>query len=150
LRVDEEIIVEGGFTENAGHFAMNVLLDKPYPPTAVIASNDLCAFGAMRALQSRGLEPGKDCSIIGFDNIRLAAHWHPALTTIAQPIRQVGFQVARMMLDIIDKKEIINQNIIAPELIVRQSTGSAQKDQPHLIPLSDNDSEQFPPLFRES
>jgi DNA-binding LacI/PurR family transcriptional regulator len=137
LRIDEEIIIEGGFTENAGMAAMNVLLDRPNPPTAVITCNDLCAFGAMHTLQSRGLEAGDDCSIVGFDNIRLSAHWQPALTTIDQPIRQVGFQVAGKMLSLIAKKEFIHQSIIAPELIVRQSTGRPRKDLGSSVSLSD-------------
>ena len=102
---------------------MHLLLDLPHPPTAVIAANDLCAFGAMRALQLRDLIPGKDISIIGFDDIRLASQWHPSLTTVAQPFRQLGFIATQTLIDIIAGKEVEQRVILEPQIVVRGSTG---------------------------
>lgn len=123
LEIHDDLIVRSDFTEKSGELSMNLLLDLPHPPTAVITANDLCAFGAMRALSMRGLVPGKDVSIIGFDDIRQASHWHPSLTTIAQPLRQLGFLATQILIDLIGGKQVEKQIVLKPELIVRQSTG---------------------------
>ncbi len=123
LAVDEELVVEGGFTEKSGQVAMHLLLDSARPPTAVIAANDPCAFGAMRALQMRGLIPGKDVSIVGFDDIRMASQWHPSLTTVSQPFRRLGFIATQTLIDIIAGKETEQDVILEPELVTRASTG---------------------------
>lgn len=125
LTIRENLVVKGDFTEKSGQLAMHLLLDLPKPPTAVITSNDLCAFGAMRALSMRGLVPGKDVSIVGFDDIRQAAHWHPSLTTISQPLRRLGFIATQMLIDIIKGNDLETQIVLKPQLIVRQSTGPA-------------------------
>lgn len=124
LPIREDLVVTGDFSEKSGQLAMHLLLDLPQPPTAVIAANDLCAFGAMRALSMRGLVPGKEVSIVGFDDIRQAAHWHPSLTTISQPLRRLGFIATQMLIDIIKgKSDVETQVVLKPQLIVRQSTG---------------------------
>lgn len=127
LTIYDELVVKGDFTEKSGQLAMHFLLDLPIPPTAVITTNDLCAFGAMRALSMRGLTPGEDISIVGFDNIRQAAHWHPSLTTISQPLRQLGFKATQMLIDIINGIQIERHVVLKPQLIIRQSTGPAPK-----------------------
>ena len=126
LIIRDELVVKGDFTERSGQLAMHLLLDLPHPPTAVIASNDLCAFGAMRALSMRGLIPGKDVSVIGFDDIRQASHWHPSLTTVAQPLRRLGFIATQMLINIIEGKQVEEQIVLKPQLIIRQSTGPAE------------------------
>ncbi len=123
LPILDEYIEQGGFSERSGQVAMHILLDLPQPPTAVLTANDLCAFGAMRALQSRGFKAGKDVSIIGFDNIGSSAHWQPPLTTIAQPLREIGLQCANLVVAMATGKEILPQKTIAPYLVERQSTG---------------------------
>ena len=126
LPIEDELVVEGNFNERSGQVAMHLLLDLSHPPTAVITSNDLCAFGAMRALQVRGLVPGNDISIVGFDNIRLASQWHPALTTIAQPFRRLGFIATQHLIETISGKEVDKHVILEPTLIVRSSTGAVK------------------------
>lgn len=123
IEITEDYLVQCGFNESSGQFAMNKLLDLPHPPTAVIAPNDLAAFGAMRALQLHGLVAGKDISIVGFDDIKMAAHWYPSLTTISQPFRRIGFEVVKSLIGLITGTQQNYQSIIQPQLIVRQSTG---------------------------
>jgi len=123
LPIVEEYIEPGGFSERSGQAAMHILLDLPQPPTAVLTANDLCAFGAMRALTTRGYKPGKDISVIGFDNIGYSAHWQPPLTTIAQPLREIGCQCANLVVGIATGKEKLPQNLIAPRFVERESTG---------------------------
>jgi len=127
LPVEDELVVEGGFTEESGQIAMHLLLDLPHPPTAAIAANDLCAFGAMRALQMRGLVAGQDFSIVGFDDIRLASHWYPSLTTVSQPFRRIGSIAAQMLIDTITGKEVQHHIVLEPKLVVRRSTGPVKQ-----------------------
>lgn len=124
LEVDAELIVEGDFTEAAGIHAMQRLLSSEQQPSAVLTPNDVSAFGAMKAMQLHGLQPGKDISIIGFDNIPLADYWHPALTTIAQPTRNIGYMVSNALIDILSGHEGLPQMLIEPELIIRASTAA--------------------------
>jgi LacI family transcriptional regulator len=123
LAIRQDYVIEGGFTERAGQIATHLLLDLPEPPSAIITANDICAFGAMRALQARGLQAGKDISVIGFDDISLANHWHPTLTTIAQPFREIGFALMQSLFSVISGANPLPQILLEPSLVIRQSTG---------------------------
>lgn len=123
LPILKDYVIEGGFNERAGQISTHLLLDLPEPPTAILTANDICAFGAMRALQSRGLRIGKDVSVIGFDDINLADHWHPSLTTISQPFRKIGFSLMQSLFSVISGENTLPQIMVVPELVIRQSTG---------------------------
>jgi len=125
LDLVEDYLIPGSFNERSGQVAMHLLLDLPRPPTALICPNDLAAFGALHALQVRGLRAGQDISVIGFDDIQQAAHWQPSLTTIAQPFRQIGFETVRLLLSLVcsNGTTAIPHLFIEPRLVVRQSTG---------------------------
>ncbi|HEX2979596.1 MAG TPA: substrate-binding domain-containing protein, partial [Anaerolineaceae bacterium] len=125
LELNDDYLIPCGFSERSGQVAMHVLLDLPKPPSAVITPNDLAAFGAMRAMQMRGATAGKDISVIGFDDIKLAAHWNPSLTTVAQPFRQIGFETVKALLALINGASVPPQVLIEPRLVVRQSSGPA-------------------------
>lgn len=127
LPIENELVIQGGFSEQAGQVAMHLLLDLPQPPTAVITTNDLCAFGAIRALQSRGMLAGQEISIVGFDDIRLSAHWYPSVTTISQPVRRIGFITVQMLFDIIAGEQVDRHIVLEPKLVVRQSTGRVKR-----------------------
>ncbi len=126
LPLNPEYVLSGGFHERAGQISTHLLMDLPRPPTAILTANDICAFGAMTALQVRGFQAGRDVSVIGFDDISLASHWHPSLTTIAQPFRRIGFEVMQSLFSILsNNKGALTRSVIEPHLIVRQSTGPA-------------------------
>jgi LacI family transcriptional regulator len=117
-------IYEGDLTQKGGYREASRLLELSDPPTAIIACNDLMAFGAMRAVQERGLIVGKDVSVTGFDDIPLAEHMHPPLTTVSQPIYDIGGTVCEMLIGLVKGEAPEQQQIILkPSLIVRQSTG---------------------------
>lgn len=122
----DELVEPGGFTERAGRVAMRRLLDLPQLPSAVLTANDLCAFGALRALQEHGLRPRRDVSIVGFDDIRLASHWQPSLTTITQPFREIGVQCVENLLHMVLEKSAPPQVLIEPRLVERQTSGPAR------------------------
>lgn len=123
LPIQKDYVIEGGFNERAGQIFTHLLLDLPEPPTAILTANDICAFGAMRALQNRGLKVGKDVSVIGFDDINLANHSYPTLTTISQPFRKIGISLMQSLFSVISGEKILPQTMVKPELIIRQSTG---------------------------
>lgn len=123
-----ELIVEGDFQHRSAYEAAKQLLDKVNPgPTAIFASNDLSAFGAMDAIRERGLRIPEDISIIGFDDIPQASLVYPKLTTVRQPLEQMGRVAVKMLLEHIENPSRPPQRItLATELILRDSSGPLQ------------------------
>ncbi len=114
----------GDLTQRSGYEQAMALLNLSNPPTAIVAFNDLMALGAMSAAQDLGLEVGSEVSITGFDNIPMADHSHPPLTTIDQPIYRIGSMVCEMLVNLIQGAPLEEEYILLrPELIVRQSSG---------------------------
>jgi LacI family transcriptional regulator len=82
------------------------------------------AFGAMSAAQQRGLVVGVDIAVVGFDDVTMAEHSHPPLTTVHQPVYKIGWMVTEMLIKIINGELLDDEHIILePSLIVRQSCG---------------------------
>jgi LacI family transcriptional regulator len=97
-------------------------------PTAVLCHNDLCALGAMLGLADRGLSPGRDVAVIGFDNIPEASMHRPALTTVAIGAREIGEESARLLLRRIKSPDGPSERIILPpKLIIRSSCGGGAR-----------------------
>lgn len=127
LSLPPDYAVVGDLTQRGGFAAMNELLDLSPPPTAVVASNDLMALGATSAAQKRGLVVGRDVSITGFDDIPLAEHAHPSLTTVRQPIYDIGRQVCSMLIRLIQGEALIERHVLLqPRLIIRESAGPVE------------------------
>lgn len=125
LAVDRSLIVEGDLTQRSGRQLAGQLLDAAQRPQAIVACNDLMALGAMSAAQERGLVVGRDISITGFDDIPPAEYSHPALTTVHQPVYDIGTSVCRMLINVIKGEAFAaRQIILQPSLIVRQSSGA--------------------------
>lgn len=123
LQIRDEYLIEGDFSEKSGYESTKTFMNLNTPPTAVLTSNDVCAFGVMRCLKEMNLIPGKDLSVIGFDNVSLSQHWQPQLTTIAQPFRKIGFLLMESLLDMIHGREQFPHKLVQPDLIIRESTG---------------------------
>jgi LacI family transcriptional regulator len=120
---DPHLIYEGTFFQPDGYAGAGALLDIDNPPTAIFASNDVMAMGAMDAVRSRGLRVPEDVSIVGFDDIPQAASVRPALTTVRQPLEQMGRVATQMLLDLLKNPDKEITRIELPtELIVRGST----------------------------
>ena len=125
LELPESSIVLGDLTQKSGYQAAMRLLDGPQPPTAIAACNDLMALGALSAIQERGLVVGRDVAVTGFDDIPMAEHSHPPLTTVHQPIYQIGKMVCEMLIRLLQGQEPASRQVIlAPKLMVRQSCGA--------------------------
>ncbi|HLA45158.1 MAG TPA: substrate-binding domain-containing protein, partial [Aggregatilineales bacterium] len=102
------------------------LLQLEDPPTAIIASNDLMAFGAMDAARAAGLTIGRDLSIVGFDDIYMASQTYPPLTTIRQPLSEMGEVALDTLIMLLEGRTVLTRRRELPtELIVRETTGRA-------------------------
>src|SRR4029077_15709712 len=102
------------------------LLARKRPFTALFAYNDISAIGSIRAFQDAGLRVPEDISVVGFDDIRIAVHNNPSLTTVRQPLQKMGEIAARTLLKRIEDHESEIADIqIEPELVVRNSTAVA-------------------------
>ena len=99
LAVDEDLVETGDFTGEGGAAAMARLLARPGPPVdAVFAASDLMAAGALRALRAAGRRVPEDVAVVGFEDSAVARYAQPPLTTVRQPIEEMGRQATRMLL----------------------------------------------------
>lgn len=122
IPLQDEWIVQGDFWERGGYLATQTLLDLPTPPTAIFASNDLLAFGAMDAVRQHGLSIPDDISLVGFDDIPQASLVYPTLTTVRQPLDKMGRLAVKMLLEHISSPEYSPYTAtLATELIIRDS-----------------------------
>ena len=110
-----------------GYKPMQALLEKTRDFTAIFCFNDIAAVGAIRALRDSGLSVPGDISVVGFDDILSAAYYTPSLTTVRQPLMEMGKRGAQVLLERIANREapLPPEIIMAPELVIRESTGPA-------------------------
>ncbi|MFB5084965.1 LacI family DNA-binding transcriptional regulator [Symbiobacterium thermophilum] len=121
---DPACVTWGDFTFESGFRVGQVLLGLSPRPTAVFAGNDLIALGVIRAAEEAGLSVPDDLSVVGFDNIQMAALVRPGLTTVRQPAREMGRLAMTMLLERI-RGEFSGpgrRHVYPPELIVRGTT----------------------------
>jgi len=124
LPVDDSLIVPGDGGVIGGIKAVSRLLDLPERPTAIFCFNDMTAIGVMNALQKRGYQVPRDFSVVGFDDLDIAAYYHPSLTTVRQPIYQLGRRATEILFDLIQGNKNIRPEVLKPELVVRDSTAA--------------------------
>ena len=110
-----------------GYRPMQALLEKTREFTAIFCFNDIAAIGAIRALKDAGLAVPGDVSVVGFDDIQSAAYSTPSLTTVRQPLMEMGKRGAQVLLERIANrsKEYPSEIVMAPDLVIRESTGAA-------------------------
>lgn len=122
IAVRDEWIVQGDFEPESGHKAMQQILSQKQRPTAVFCGGDIMAMGAICAADEMGLRVPQDISVIGYDNVRNARYFTPALTTVHQPKEQLGVTALDMLLERILSKREQQQTIeVQPTLIERRS-----------------------------
>ena len=123
LEVDESLVIDSAPTREGGLEAVLKVLENPNPPTAIFCFSDLIAFGVMQGLMMKGINPGKDMDIVGFDNVPVAEIYYPPLTTISSFPRRIGKEAANLLYQQMEKIEREQQRIILnPELIIRESS----------------------------
>lgn len=120
---DETLVRWGNFDHESGFREASELLDLPDPPTAIFAGSDQQAFGVVQAARVRGLRVPEDLSVVGFDDLPMSRWAAPPLTTVRQPLFEMGRLAAETLLSINDGRPPRSHRIeLATELIVREST----------------------------
>jgi len=121
LPIDDDLVVEAEFDASSGHRAMATLLARA-PVTAVFVASDVVALGAFAALHDAGLRCPDDVSVVGFDDIPLAAFFDPPLTTVRIPAHDLGLAAGSALLDRIAGRPVPSRTLLPTELVVRSST----------------------------
>lgn len=114
IELDERLILDEGFTFNAGKRAARRLLALDQLPDAVFATSDSTAIGVISALAANGVRVCEDISVMGFDNNQIAEYYLPALTTISQPQFDIGHKAFELLLDKIKDLSCEDQHILLP------------------------------------
>jgi LacI family transcriptional regulator len=123
VKPDPRLLAVGSFNEEGGYEAARSLFTRPPYPTAVFAANDLSAVGVLEAVVESGRQVPDDVSVVGFDDLRLAAYTSPPLTTIHQPAREIGARATSLLFDLTRGKKLGRvRYLLQPELVVRRST----------------------------
>ena len=131
LIISANMIQEGNHRVDGGHAAMQRILSSGARPTAVLASNDMTAIGAMGAIAESGLHVPRDISVIGFDDIQLSAFTMPPLTTVRLPRAEIAEKAFHALLNAWPPKQANpcegEEHHILPHFVLRQSTGPVPK-----------------------
>ena len=120
-----ELVVESDFSIESGEAAAGALLDLPERPTAIFGFNDNVAIGALRAAAARGIRAPDELSVVGFDDSEQSALVTPALTTVRQPLAEMGRMAVSLLLRLLDHQRVEAMSIeLATRLVVRDSTAA--------------------------
>jgi LacI family transcriptional regulator len=120
---DPALEVEADFEIPGGRRAAEVLLDLPEPPTAIFAFNDNHAIGVLQAARARGIVVPDDLSVVGFDDVEHATIVTPALTTVRQPLAEMGRTAVSLLMRLVERQRFETLHVeLATRLVVREST----------------------------
>jgi LacI family transcriptional regulator len=123
VAVDPDLVVQGDFDYASGHDGAVRLLDLPRPPTAVFAASDQMALGVYEAVRKRGLRVPEDISVVGFDDLPQAGWSSPPLTTVRQPLAEMGMLAVRTVLRLLNDEHLESPKVeLATEVVLRDST----------------------------
>ncbi len=123
LPVDPALIVPGGYDPDVARESARALLSSPSRPTAILGANDISAIAVIDAARSLGLSVPEDLSVAGFDNIPESALCDPPLTTVEQPIREMGRRAVEMLIALIRDEDVEERHLtLATRIVVRAST----------------------------
>jgi LacI family transcriptional regulator len=125
VKFDERLLYEGDYHETGGQEALNALLAKKIPFTALACANDEMAAGAMAAAHERGLDLPRELSIVGYDDAPISRYVYPKLTTVHYPIADMGRMAARWVLRNVYEQEQPVQQVFEPVLVERDSVSRA-------------------------
>lgn len=124
INFDEQLTIEGDYLVLGGNRAMKQLFERGIQFSAVICANDEMAVGALDVIRERGLSIPDDISVVGYDNVRWAPFLSPKLTTVNNPIRDMGRMAARWVLkNVYNEDKLTIQTIFEPEIVARESAG---------------------------
>src|SRR5262249_26512466 len=120
IRADPSLVEAGTFTEEGGYLAAGALLRRAPDLTAVFAANDLSAVGVLNAVAEAGRRVPDDVSVVGFDDLRLAAYTSPPLTTVRQPADGIARLATELLIGLTRGEEVRQmRHVLPPSLVVR-------------------------------
>jgi LacI family transcriptional regulator len=123
IGLDPALVRSGDFQHEGGFACGAELLGLPEPPTAIFAGSDQQAFGLYEAARQRSLRIPQDLSVVGFDDLPISRWVSPPLTTVRQPLAEMGRAAAQMLADLIDGLALRSSRVeLSTELIIREST----------------------------
>ncbi|MHB1685105.1 MAG: LacI family DNA-binding transcriptional regulator [Bacilli bacterium] len=123
FEIDKSFIIPGDFTEQSGYEAGLTLVLRQQMPDAVFAGNDEMAIGILRAFSERSIRVPEDIALVGFDDIRLTQYTSPTLTTVHQPMYELGTVASQILFRAFDGEQKIDPVILKTWLVVRGSSG---------------------------
>jgi len=123
IPLNPELVIDGDGTLEGGARVGQELPALTNPATAIFCFNDMVAIGVLHALERAGLEAPRDCSVVGFDDLELAAYTCPPLTTVRQPGHRIGERAMRMLIELIHGRDDVQAEVLPAELVIRETTG---------------------------
>ncbi|WP_407344148.1 LacI family DNA-binding transcriptional regulator [Pengzhenrongella phosphoraccumulans] len=126
IAFDPDLVRVAGYREDTADQPARELLSLAEPPTAIFAANDLSAIRTMDVARELGRVVPDDLSVIGFDNVPESALTTPPLTTISQPIQRMGFEAMRLIIDLIDGREVLEPHRRLPTALVERGSCRAR------------------------
>ena len=126
LRLPDAYLQHGDYSKASGERAARTVLTLPEPPSALFVSGDAMALGALHVAQDLGLRVPEDLSLVGFDDLPLAAASRPALTTVRQPLQRLGEVAVGLLVALAEGREVALPAPFATRLVVRESSGPPQ------------------------
>ncbi len=139
LALDPALITHGDYLGPSGREAVRVLERQARKYDAIVAANDLMAIGVIEGLRAIGRSVPQDVSVVGFDDIEEASFSAPTLTTIRQPLQEVGALAARMTIKRIEGASVDPHTMVTAPLVIRQSCGCSDSDAPDRRSTAPND-----------
>src|SRR5205085_2949739 len=124
------LVEEENWDSESGYHATQRLLERVPTTTAIFAHNDAMAIGALSALHDLGLRVPEDCAVVGCDDIPIAAHTIPPLTTVHLPLYETGETAMRLLLDLIEHKETEQQRVLLPVHLVKRASSASHIGRP--------------------
>jgi LacI family transcriptional regulator len=127
IPIDPTLMVDGYYTQERSYQATRSLLNLPQCPTAVFAASDAMAIGALRAIQDAGLSVPEDVAVVGFDDLPTALYANPPLTTVHQPIAEVGASAVKLLINQIKGQDSAAHVRLPTHLVIRGSCGALRR-----------------------
>ncbi|MCP3033120.1 catabolite control protein A [Halobacillus sp. A1] len=122
LKVDDNLITTGDYSYDSGLEAFEQLWSAKEKPQSIFVASDEMALGVIHGAQDRGLNVPEDVEVFGFDNTRLATMIRPTLSTVVQPMYDIGAVAMRLLTKLMDKEEVEEQNVTLPHRIVERNS----------------------------
>lgn len=122
VEVNEDYIVSSGYSYEAGIKGVNKLLEMEERPTAVFAASDEIALGVIHGAQDQGVNIPEDIEVVGFNNTRLSTMVRPTLTTVVQPMYDIGAVGMRLLTKYMNKEEVAEDKVILPHRMIERSS----------------------------